>query len=314
MNHNDASYKLLSKFFSGNCTPEEKQQVYHWMSENKENESLFIKTSMLWQDQNNHITPDKTEALKKLNQRIDANTPLQISFYKKNWFRYAAAAIILLMIAWPFIMPGTPQWQTITTKTGEKQEITLADGTIIWLNSSSTLRYPKIFKGDYRKVELNGQAFFKVAKNNHRPFTISTPNSFTTVLGTQFDLKDYANTQKVTLSVTEGKVLFTPHRNSKNKIICIANTGAEINKANKTITPNNSLNSAAWKLGRLSFDNLPFNMIKKDIEQYYHVKLIVTNDKILDQSLTISFENQDINTVINILNNLLETTLTIEKK
>src|SRR5690606_30967085 len=110
----------------------------------------------------------------------------------------------------------TPLYNTLRTPVGGQYQLTLPDGTRVWLNASSSLTFPTSFKGAVRRVELKGEGYFEVAKNKEKPFKVIAGGQEVRVLGTHFNISSYEDDPAVTTTVLEGSVQVTDHK-STNK-------------------------------------------------------------------------------------------------
>ena len=140
----------------------------------------------------------------------------RIEHKKRTWFRRAsvvavstAAVIAIIIGSVNFFRYMNEQQVTlaeVTTSFGEKRQVTLPDGTLLVLNSCSQVRYPERFVGDSREIELEGEGYFRVARNEKMPFIVKTKRLDVRVLGTRFDVKSYSTDEIVSVSVESGKV------------------------------------------------------------------------------------------------------------
>ena len=135
---------------------------------------------------------------------------------KHTWFRRvmtiaaSLAAVIAIVTGsisyFRYMSEQQITFAEISTSFGEKKRVELPDGTILVLNSCSQVRYPDSFQGDIRKVELEGEGYFRVAHNEDMPFIVQTKRLDVRVLGTRFDVKSYSTDEIVSVSVESGKV------------------------------------------------------------------------------------------------------------
>ena len=111
------------------------------------------------------------------------------------------------MLAWyMFVGSETPSYTEITVPKGQRVHLTLPDGSEAWLSSLSTLKWPSVFSSDARTVELDGEGFFTVTKDASRPFTVQTQKYDVRVLGTEFNVYAYSNSEKFETDLLSGKV------------------------------------------------------------------------------------------------------------
>lgn len=192
----------------------------------------------------------------------------------------------------------------LTVPYGKKFELVLSDGTQVYLNAGTSLRYPVKFReGKTREVFLNGEAFFDVTNNKERPFIINVNDLNVRVLGTKFNISSYAEDENITTVLVEGSVgLYSKgeNYNKKTSHILEPNHKAAFNKAKKEITTEKVDTDihTAWKDGRLLFKNSPFENIRKKLERHYNVT-ITNNYKFLDkQVFTATFDIENITEVL----------------
>ncbi|OXG05352.1 FecR family protein [Flavobacterium araucananum] len=162
-------------------------------------------------------------------------------------------------------------FNTLSTPTGGQYNIVLADGTKVYLNTVSSLKYPTRFNGDQRMVELEGEAYFEVAKNKNKPFIVKSGNQEIEVLGTHFNVHAYDNEPIVKTTLLEGSVAVR-YKNQKT----ILKPGQQSNVSdnlNKIIVREVDTEAAiAWKNGRFKFDNADLKSVMKQLERWYGIK------------------------------------------
>lgn len=167
-------------------------------------------------------------------------------------------------------------YNTLITPRGGEYEIVLADGTKVWLNAASSLHYPVRFSGKERKVSLNGEAYFEVAKDGKHPFVVNAGNTNVTVLGTKFDISAYNDDPSQKVVLAEGAVMV----NEVNSPADRRNTGvllkpgfAAIIKGNYPISVSKADVEAAigWKNGLFLFDGESLGSIMRKLSRWYNV-------------------------------------------
>lgn len=163
-------------------------------------------------------------------------------------------------------------YNTLTTPRGGQYKITLADGTKVWLNASSSLRYPAGFTGNERKVDISGEAYFEVAKDVRKPFKVQVNQMEIEVIGTHFNINGYANEEAVKTTLLEGRV----------KVSADKNTGylkpgqqARLSKTGEMkIADNIDLEeTVAWKDGIFQFDNSDIKSVMRQLERWYDMEV-----------------------------------------
>lgn len=171
---------------------------------------------------------------------------------------------------------------------GQKAKIELPDGSTIWLNSGSQIRYSSRFNEKKREVELKGEAFFDVAKNSKKPFFVNTSNLAIEVTGTRFNVNAYADEPDVETALVEGKVNVIlkkekdSYQLSPGNILTYSKTSHEVSSSvlNEEVT-------IAWKDNRLIFVNDNFSKLAKKIEKWYNVEVVYDTLDFRDNKLTV---------------------------
>ncbi|MEG0797130.1 MAG: FecR family protein, partial [Odoribacter sp.] len=149
---------------------------------------------------------------------------------------------------------GEVMYNKIEIPRGGEYQLVLADGTEVWLNAETELRYPVHFVGDRREVFLKGEAYFKVAKNEAQPFIVSTSNGQIQVMGTSFNVRDYAEEGKVVTTLVEGKVDYVSERYKRVSLqpgYMLEDNGSKDYRIRKV----NTLEYTGWKDGKYIFEN-----------------------------------------------------------
>ena len=218
-----------------------------------------------------------------------------------------AASLVILLLAgiYFFNRPDPvdhrdPPAKTIvkTTSLGQKKTIGLPDGTIIKLNAGSKLTYSQPFSENQRSVNLEGEAFFEVAKETERPFVIQSGKLKTKVLGTSFNVRSYKDEKTISVSVLTGKVEIE-NEDGKSDILFPEDMGV-YNKDDKGITKINfdSKSVFGWKDGFLVFKDLEIRAIFSLLEKWYGVKIIVDKDMKITGKYTGEYQNASLERVL----------------
>lgn len=168
-------------------------------------------------------------------------------------------------------------YNTISIPRGGQYQLILPDGTNVWLNSASSLKYPVKFKGMERHVELTGEAYFEVAKNKNMPFTINANNVNIKVLGTHFNVMAYADEPSVKTTLLEGSVML----NARNgQALLIPGQQADVTNSNGKVDLNyvNTDDAVSWKNGYFTFRNESVVSIMKKVSRWYDVDVEYRDD------------------------------------
>jgi transmembrane sensor len=309
----EVPYSLLAKFFSGNCNEEEKLQVTQWQKASAENEELFRETAELWKHSKTEgkgFNPKVEQALLKVNQKLGIDKSSTNKVVRMVHYTRRIAAVLLVgacvWVAWQVMHKRSvnPASVEVVTLQGEKKEITLPDGSHVWLNASSKLKYAAKFEGNERKVALEGEAYFEVAKNPSRPFKINAATSVTTVLGTAFNLRARAGEKTVSVTVAEGKVAFTCEEMPvQDAVKLIAGDQGILTLETKHLerVKNDDPNFLAWKTGKLIFKNTALKQVVAKLTDFYGKNIQVDDISKAEIPFTSTFDHRSLQDVITIM-------------
>ncbi len=164
---------------------------------------------------------------------------------------------------------GNQVFNTIETPRGGQYQINLPDGSRIWLNAASSLRYPVVFMGNERKVELQGEAYFEIAENKSSPFRVVSNNQVVEVLGTHFNINSYPEEGAIKTTLLEGSVKVRSGNNS-----AMLSPGQQSQVGNSIyITQADIYETVAWKNGKTQFSNADIKTIMRMLSRWYDVEV-----------------------------------------
>ena len=216
--------------------------------------------------------------------------------------RYAAAILLLIVSSsvltyWVMRSDDSPAfpvtYNTLYTPVGQRAQLVLQDGTEVWLNAKSKLVYPSRFEGKSRNVTVEGEAFFKVAKDSVKPFIVSAGEVEMKVLGTQFNVYSYPETGYVETSLLEGavKVFFTGKE--REGVVLKPNQQVTVSGEAMKVEPIARKEHFLWREGIYAFENEPLIHILKKLELYYDVRIIVEDSSLFKDTYTGKFRQRD---------------------
>jgi len=168
---------------------------------------------------------------------------------------------------------GTNALNTITTPRGGQYQIVLADGTRVWLNAASSLRFPVTFASNKRNVELTGEAYFEVAKNKTKPFTVQANGTSVQVLGTHFNVSAYDTDAEVATTLLEGSVRLV--KQNATAMLVPGQSGKTQNGQGTIKVEQADMEQAmAWKNGYIVFNNTNLKAIMDQASRWYNVDVV----------------------------------------
>lgn len=301
---------LLERYLDGKCSAEECLLVENWLAknggENTEWEQMNDKARQQWLSD---LFGDVQKSIllkheiKNIRPAYRRGRNLNSSSGRGVWKLIVSMAATFVMIcglyvAWPTLQDqiNPVSYYELNAASGIRKLLVLDDGTRLWLNSGSSLKYPSRFKGKNREVYLQGEAYFEVAHNAESPFIVHAGKLSTKVLGTTFNVRAYKNDPDIRVTLFTGKVevIRELYPKESNKLILLPKQEATFLKDAGSLiktTLNNSIinQHSAWKDGRLIFDEMPMPEVLKRLGLAYDVKFILTDEKINGCTITGSF-------------------------
>jgi len=313
--------RLYVKSITGNLDEAEKRELDMLLAQSDVNRIEFEKIKSVWErsaiDKKVEM-PDidyewesLTEKIRKVNEEKEYEKEsifnkilvFTKSMFKPMWKPALAGLFIVAISLTVLLLPGKEElanFKTITTLNNDRQTIQLPDGSTVKLNSGSSIEFPDKFTGEKREVKLEGEAFFSVTKNG-KPFVITTDNARVTVLGTEFNV--WTRDEKTKVIVREGRVSFEQIMANNENVILSKNQESIITKSSKPSAPEN-VNAdylLGWMDNKLVFNRTSLNEIVGELERFYNVKVALEDNKLSDLSLTGSFEDPEVDNVLNMI-------------
>jgi len=284
--------ELLQKYIEGCVNDQEKMIVTIWLDSDPENMREYFALRKL-----NDITIWQTSPVsipdKKPKRSISVWTSRKIV---AEFMKIAAILFFAILVSrylFPEISISNPVvMQTIHVPAGQRAEITLVDGTKVWLNAKTTFTFPNYFSDNSRKVSLDGEGYFEVITDKSKPFIVNTEQYNVKVWGTKFNLIAYSTKSIFETSLFEGSVeVLNPEC---NKGVYLLPDERIYQKDNQLVkAPINDLNHFLWKEGILSFNDETFPELVEKLELYFDLKIEVKNNAILKYRCTGKFRMKD---------------------
>ena len=203
-------------------------------------------------------------------------------------------------------------YNQIIVPAGERFLVQLSDGTKVWINSESALRYPAYFGKNIREVEARGNVYFEVVKDSTRPFVVASRELTTEVLGTRFEVNTYGDRDEVSATLVEGSVRVGV---GSRFVVIKPNQQFTFNTKSGTIEVNevDAAREVMWKDGILVIDNEAFRDVVWKLERWYGVSIVNETGLVFTQSFSGEFDREDIHMAIESLCTNLNITYTMDK-
>ncbi|GHV20079.1 anti-sigma factor [Bacteroidia bacterium] len=283
---------ILYRFFSGNTTFKEEVEIRNWMESSPDNKETFFRERKLFDA---ILVSGKTDIYEKFIK--DGKKP----FYKRKIFtEFAkiAAIIAVTILLTNYFHHLKPEQEPVTMNTisvpaGQRVNLTLSDGTNIWLNARTTLHYPTSFGSGKREVILDGEAYFNVTKDQKRPFVVETGKYEVNVFGTKFNLLAYSEKSNFETSLMDGSLAVKSTSNPKDSVLLTPGCRVFEKDGSLTVSKIPNYDIFRWKEGLICFKDDQFGDIMYEFEKCYGMKIIVNNKKIMKYIYTGKFRQSD---------------------
>ena len=314
-------WSLLARYVQGTATPDEAQRMQAWLAEDPAHRELLEQAQAAWRasgDAYEAYNPDISAAWQAIVRRTGArrtdaqrnhDTPvieLPTKTSRRTWLIRAAAAIGmalgLVLLVRLLNLSGNPELTEVSTGERETKELTLADGTRVWLNERSTLRYDQALDDSVRAVYLSGEAFFDVARNERQPFRIASGDAVVRVLGTSFNVRAVPADTAVVVTVVSGVVSLADRDNGQARVVLEQGEQGVYRAADRSVTQVAAVapNALAWRTRALDFQNRPLSEVGALLEQAYR-QAVAVDSAVADLTLTAEFDDQPLEEVLEVI-------------
>lgn len=316
------NYTELKKYLEGKTSDAESEMIGNWLK-NHENDVESRKIlGEIWTNSSIHLTgtkPDFDKMLHQIHQRINSEKS-HLQLQKTNprpivsrvyiaFSRIAAILIlpILLLSLYLYYNPiqivnelATVSVREIYTKPGTRTKIELPDGTLVWLNDGTTIRYPEKFTGINREVYIDGEAYFEVKSDLQNPFIVNNPMMTTVVTGTHFNLNAYVADKYFEATLLQGKVNL---KRNQQTVELKPGDQVQFDTQYEKIVHKNiaTKNATAWIDGKLIFTDEKLGIAIKKLARWYNVEIILTDPVLNDYLLTGTFRDEKLDQTLRMI-------------
>lgn len=209
--------------------------------------------------------------------------------------------VIIAGAGWLLFEVAAPEKITISSAANEKNiEVLLADGSTVYLNRNSSLTYPKNFRSGTRRVQIRGEAFFDIARDEEHPFIIDAGKANIRVLGTSFNVITENASSEVEVYVSSGKVMVTSEDGARSLTLEPEEVG-RVSGTTAVQKRNTNVNYMAWHTEMLVYDGERLGIVFEDLKRAYNIEIRVADPEINDFRLTSPFEQQPHDTIVKLI-------------
>jgi len=254
-----------------------------------------------------HYEPDFEAGWNKLKANMAQDVPMQKLpakvFPLRRVLALAASVLLLVVAGYLWLLPDAPTdqpYRTVAALSGKPMEVALPDGSLVLLQNGAELSFPETFpdKG-VREVELSGEAYFKVAHDEKRPFRVISGYAITEALGTTFNVRARPEESLVEVTVETGRVrLSSVSQPDESVILSPGERGQCPADGELTTTRDQEINALSWMTGQLRFRKTPLSEALQAIGRHYEVVLELEKTALGDCSYTGSFEKAELKDVL----------------
>ena len=296
---------FFQKYLENNCSEDEFRSFIDLFVRPEKQRELEENMRKDWTVEKKGAIPDLSGTLYRIHYEINKQEQKQPLIRKivRYMTRVAAVLLIPLAIACFFLLQQNGQapeiLQTISTPLASKTSFKLPDGSTVWLNSGSSVCFPRDFNGDVRWIRLQGEAYFDVTKNK-RPFQVRTSLFTVNVLGTAFNVMSYAH-EMPAVTLERGKIFLETR--SKYRETLIPGQQAVVDTVSQAITLKRVDTSlfSSWIRNQLIFKNEPLGIVVKRLERWYNIDINVADKSLLKIPMTASVEFESIREVMELM-------------
>jgi len=274
--------KIIKDYISGRCSAKQLEQLYKWANASDENAKYLFQITEAYHTGRHACFSDEARIQRaeiNLTRRIEREEQQQKHHRTSQIIRYAAAAVLLLCLSFAGIhaLHDSAKMMEVATLADSIKQVVLPDGSKVWLNINSTLRYPATFGTAEREVELEGEAYFVIAKDSLHPFIVRSEAMTTQVLGTTFNFNTRPNSNTIEVALIEGRVKVSGNHN-EGMITLHPNQKAVLNKTNQSIEVIDTYTpvEAVWHDHMIPFNNMRITEIMDILEKLYGVDIHIT--------------------------------------
>jgi len=306
---------LITRYLAGEASDIEIVELQEWLVASKDNLLYFQQSKNIWDNTELNISEkmiNVDKAFNLINKRVTLKSPATTFWY--YWKKIAAVLLIPLVLgnllyysfrASTHLTKREPVYNELFAAFGTRSALKLSDGTSVWLNSGSSIKYPDRFIGNNRTVILKGEAYFEVESDLKKPFIVETSSLSVKATGTKFNVSGYDSENDAEVTLVSGKVevrTTDENKNVKSSKLNI-NQHLSFNKVNgaTSISDEDTYKYISWKDGKLVFRNEPLSQVVKKISQVFNIDIEIKGKEIQNYSYRATFEDESLTEILKLL-------------
>lgn len=294
-------HELAIRYFEGCIAQAEEKLLFDYIGQTEENRARFRQWEKEWKSTNegDEQTMQEWQRLQCRLRTQEAVMPMLPRRHFSIWRRVAAVAVIVLLTAAGTLgirsmvsLSSAEDFFVFEAPYGEKSKMTLADGTVVWLNAGSVLKYSDKFNERNRKVILHGEAYFEVTRKEKAEFTVQTCGYDVVVKGTKFDVSAYPEDSVVTTALLEGSVeIYRGEQRIEMKpgeMVKLDMVTGKFTRAKKDVKQ-----WKAWSENRIEFEDITLKELVAKLSRQYDVHIRLESEQVGAKRFRISLRNRE---------------------
>ncbi|MDR2918794.1 MAG: FecR domain-containing protein [Tannerella sp.] len=286
---------ILYRFFDRQASAEDKAAIKQWLEESPANQEEFYRERQFFGAMiMNSGVPENQ--IQKEQERGLTRTP----GYRKIVRELVKIAAIVLLTATGVLYfmynkaeEGRESWLSVIVPAGQRANVLLPDGTNVWLNARTQLRYPGVFASKKREIELNGEAYFEVSQDKGKPFIVHTDKCEIEVLGTKFNVDAYSDSEDFFAALMEGSVRVTDRSEKTNTLILQPDYLTTFRNGILVAEKITDYDYFRWRDGLVCFREMGFVQLMHRFEKCYGIQIEINNPRLSEYAFTGKFRISD---------------------
>ena len=304
--------RLIAKYLGDDATAEESAELEAWIRTSSSNWNYFMTIKNIWHSLDKSINPSDISTVNALDIVMKKVSKESVVIILWKYFQTVAAILIIPLFLGGFFWQKinsskkeTVVYKEAFTSNGTRLAFNLDDGTKVWLNAGSSLKYPEKFINKQRLVILKGEAYFEVKSDESKPFIVNTKSIVVRATGTKFNVRAFLDQKQSEVSLLSGKVSVLKSGVTDNAIISYLKPNQHldynITTQHAEVEQGDPYKYIAWRDGKLVFRNDPLSDVLDRIGEFQNVHFQCTDKKMLEYRYHITFQNESLHEILEIL-------------
>lgn len=300
---------LIGRFLSNDISGKDLVSLSKWAAESREHRTELSSSMRDWAERNGEAGFNADEAFGRFQERISLAGAQKTGKIRRMFWQWTAAAASAIAAVGIISYEAfrihdykalfADSHITVEAPAGSKTHVVLPDGSKVWLNAGSALKYSS--DGKERQAELSGEGFFEVSHDESKPFNVASTHLNVRVLGTKFDFRDYPEDSLAEVTLTQGKIALNDLSGRNGEIVMSPDESVVFDKSSGTMTKGKAVTASdEWITGTFSFDAAPLSEIARRLEREYSVKIEISDPALCGFRFygTFNSSRQDIDEVL----------------